>query len=251
MPAPTRSLPDPTLLPNPWHHVLLIPTALALAALLVQYFGVDFVLANAFFDAAQNTFPARASDVLELLGHRIAKSVVLGVWLLLLATAIAAHWINRLRAQRALLWTTVAAMAAGPIAVVILKDINTHHCPWDLKTFGGTADFATRWFVSRAEAGRCFPGGHASGGFSLIALHFAGAAAGHDRLRIAGLVAALAAGISFSAVRMLQGAHFLSHNLWSAAVVWLLAALIFARYSASRGSSRAAAAPDSRFPPSR
>lgn len=31
----------------------------------------------------------------------------------------------------------------------------------------------------------------------------------------------------FSAVRILQGAHFLSQTLWSAALMWLLAALFF------------------------
>ncbi len=216
-------------------HALLIPAVLGLLAFLSQALGVDLALAGTAFDPAMNVFPARASRWLELIGHRIAKSGLVGLWLLLLAAALASTWIGRLRRHRALLWTTTAAMAAGPLAVVLLKDINAHHCPWDLRLFGGTADFATAWFVPRAEAGRCFPGGHAAGGFSLIALHFAGAAAGSDRLRTAGLVAALVAGISFSAVRMLQGAHFLSHNLWSAAVVWSLAAITFAPFAAPRG----------------
>jgi membrane-associated PAP2 superfamily phosphatase len=37
----------------------------------------------------------------------------------------------------------------------------------------------------------------------------------------------MAAGASFSAVRILQGAHFLSQTLWSAALLWFLAAVFF------------------------
>lgn len=42
-----------------------------------------------------------------------------------------------------------------------------------------------------------------------------------------GLGPALVAGSLFSVVRMAQGAHFLSHNLWSAAIDWWVAALVF------------------------
>ena len=37
----------------------------------------------------------------------------------------------------------------------------------------------------------------------------------------------VAAGVGFSVVRILQGAHFLSQTLWSAALLWFLAALFF------------------------
>ena len=98
----------------------------------------------------------------------------------------------------------------------------------DLKRFGGYADFASSWFVSAADVGCCFPSGHAAAGFSLIALAFAGLAMGNRKLRSAGLTAALFAGSAFSVVRIAQGAHFLSHNLWSAAIDWCAAALVFA-----------------------
>lgn len=242
-PASNLSRGPGIIAPHLLRHVVLIPTAFALLAVAAQRLGIDHALASAAFDPVHGAFPARASTWLELVGHRLAKSVVLGVWLLLLAGAVASGWISRLRRHRALLWTTTLAMAAGPILVVLLKDSNAHACPWDLKAFGGSADFANTWFVSRAEAGRCFPGGHAAGGFSLVALHFAGAAVGSTRLRSAGLAAALMAGAAFGGVRMLQGAHFLSHNLMSAAVVWSLAALAFIPYVRARERSNCACGP--------
>lgn len=209
-------------------HALLIPGALALVATFARQSGIDRSVADFFFDATRGGFPAHDWTWFELIGHRIAKSAVWAVWLAVLAAAIASLRVDRLAAYRGVLWTTVVAMAVGPLIVVGLKNINAHPCPWDLKQYGGFADDAAAWFVPAARAGRCFPSGHAAGGFSLLALYFAGHAANDRRLRHAGLAIGLAAGLAFSAVRVVQGAHFVSHNLWSAAVVWFAAALVFA-----------------------
>ncbi|RMR62467.1 hypothetical protein ALP83_200087 [Pseudomonas syringae pv. actinidiae] len=42
------------------------------------------------------------------------------------------------------------------------------------------------------------------------------------KLAKAGLIAAFSLGTIFSIGRMLQGAHFLSHNLWTAVFCWLI-----------------------------
>src|SRR5262249_46315616 len=118
-------------------------------------------------------------------------------------------------------------MATGPTVVVALKGLNSYHCPWDLREFGGAADFVTNWFVSAAEVGHCFPGGHAAAGFCLVALYFLACELERPRLARIALTGTLIAGVGFSVVRMAQGAHFLSHNLWAAAICWAMAALAF------------------------
>ncbi len=218
-------------------HAFLMPALLAIAATFAQRSGIDRAVADFFFDAARGGFPARDLAWLELIGHRLAKAAAWAVWLVLLAAAVASHWADRLAAYRAVLWSAVIAMAAGPLIVVWLKNINAHPCPWDLKRYGGFADDSDAWFVPAAQAGRCFPSGHAAGGFSLLALYFAGYATNDRRLRYAGLAIALGAGLVFSAVRVAQGAHFVSHNLWSAAAVWCSAALVFAPLAGARKRS--------------
>jgi len=210
-------------------HALLIPCALALAAWMAQRKGLDHAIAATLYDAGAGTFPARASALFEVLGHRFAKSAVLLLWFTLLAAALAATFMRTLpERSRAVLWALVGAMALGPSIVVALKEMNSQHCPWGLRDFGGYADHAAGWFVPASEAGHCFPSGHAAAGFSLVGLSFAGLALGNRRLARWGLAVALAAGVLFSAVRMAQGAHFLSHNLWAAAIDWFTAALVFA-----------------------
>ncbi len=225
-----------------WVHALVVPALIAALALALRACGWDQYLSEILFDPTRNQFPARGWLSLDLLGHRLAKSVVFALWFVLLATALAAPWVERLREHRAVLWATVLAMAAGPSLVVMLKSLNSIHCPWDLKQFGGTADMTTEWFVSAANAGRCFPGGHAAGGFSLAALYFAGTALGHTGLTRIGLALTVVTGLLFSAVRVIQGAHFVSHNLWAAAIDWWAAALIFA-FLAARTSSPKATCP--------
>lgn len=245
-----RRLPDPAVHalaraasgPQPLSaHLLLVPLALALAATASMRLGLDERLAALFFEPATQAFPWRAGLVLELIGHRLAKSVVWAAWLVLVAAAAIAPRIERLAPHRAVLWTAVAAMAAGPALVVALKHVTAYHCPWDLKAFGGNADTADAIFVRPAQAGRCFPSGHAAGGFSLVALHLAGIACDDRRLRAAGLWTAVLAGSVFGLVRMTQGAHFLSHNLWAAAIDWTAATLVFLPRLAARVHTHARA----------
>ena len=233
-----------------WRNGVVVPAVFAIAALVCKTSGFDDTLASAIFDPARAQFWARDSTVMELVGHRLAKSAVFACWFVLVGIALAASWIPPLRRRRRLLWTTALAMASGPLLVVALKSLNATQCPWDLKQFGGIAERASGWFVAAADAGRCFPSGHAAGGFSLVALSFAGAVAGWPRLRTAGLVLALGAGFAFSAVRVLQGAHFASHNLWSAAIDWAAAALVFALLTAPSPPRRPAAPslPNRRIP---
>lgn len=214
--------------------------AFVLAAWLSDVTGLDHAIASAAFDPAVADFPARRWPGLELFGHRLAKSAIWVVWFVVLGAAIASHRLAGLAPAQRALWSAVVAMALGPAVVASLKLVTGPRCPWDLIEFGGHAQAATAWFVGAADAGRCFPSGHASGGFALIALYFAGLAIGDARLRRVGLWAGLVAGFVFGGIRIVQGAHFLSHNLWSAAVVWAVATAVFA--FALRGRATASAA---------
>lgn len=214
--------------PFPLRAHFLVAVLLALLAWAAHATDLDHLLAQAAFDPVQRTFPARDWRLLGLFGHQLAKSAVWIVWFVLFAASIASLRLASLAPWRRVLWATTAAMAAGPALVSMLKPFTGPRCPWDLAEFGGSAAATSDWLVRSAEAGRCFPGGHASGGFSLLAIYFAGVMLAAPRLQFAGLAAGFGAGLAFSAVRMVQGAHFLSHNLWSACVVWTVAMVIFA-----------------------
>lgn len=217
---------------------LLLPLALAACAVSLRDTGLDAALSTLFYDSQTHRFLVSTSGWAELLGHRLGKSLVMAFWLVLVAASVAAPWVPNLAGHRRSLWTLVLAMALGPIIVTTLKDINTHGCPWSLKAFGGVADYSAHWLVPRVEAGHCFPGGHASGGFSLVALAFAGEFLRRPELRRIGLWLGFGVGGAFSLLRVAQGAHFMSHNLWAAAIDLWMAALAFAPLMRGRGRAQ-------------
>jgi membrane-associated PAP2 superfamily phosphatase len=104
-----------------------------------------------------------------------------------------------------------------------LKTVTNVDCPWDLAPFGGQFPYVPL-FADRPDElrhARCFPAAHASSGYALIALHFA---CKERRLAVArfGLGMGIAAGLAFGIAQQSRGAHFLSHDLWSAAIAWIV-----------------------------
>ena len=130
-------------------------------------------------------------------------------------------------------------LTLAPATVTLLKSVNPRSCPYDLAEYGGYAP-RLRLFEAAppgATSGHCFPGGHASAGFCLLAFYFAGRALGNRRLMRAGLWGGLAAGLAFGLARIAQGAHFLSHNLWSGLVCWRSMACRYPGEDASPGDN--------------
>lgn len=191
-----------------------IPGILALTALLAHYSPLDQWLSQAFFDSQLQRFPAHEWAWLELIGHHIAKNAVSLIWLVLLLLAVSVAWrpgwFPYWQTRRHWLTAAVTGMAAGPLLVSLLKELNAYHCPWDLLEFGGAASYGSGWFVPASNVGHCFPGGHAASGFSLIALYFLASSLHEPRWARRCLALAVLVGGSFSLLRLMQGAHFLA-----------------------------------------
>ena len=129
--------------------------------------------------------------------------------------------INRLRPWRRPLGFVVLCVALGAGAVGILKQTTNVDCPWSLAEFGGQRPYVH--LFARRPAGlplaRCFPGGHSSSGFALFSLYFLWLGRSRRAARLALALALLVGGL-FAFGQEARGAHFLSHDVWSAAVVW-------------------------------
>jgi membrane-associated PAP2 superfamily phosphatase len=203
-----------------------IPLALMALLLLVDPSGVDFALAHLFYVPGEG-FIGRHSFWLEDILHDRAKQAVIVLGVLSIAGFLLSL-LPRWKAWRATLGYLVLALALSTSIVTPLKQLTGMHCPWSLSEFGGTETF-TPLLSARAPTehpGRCWPGGHATSGFALIALFFA-LRDRRPRLARAALVFALALGTVFSVGRMMQGAHFLSHNLWTLLFDWMICALCY------------------------
>jgi len=113
-----------------------------------------------------------------------------------------------------------------PALIALGKIVTNEPCPKELYVFGGPLlDFST--------GGRCFPGGHASGFFSLFSLYWA------SRKKTWGLSVGLFFGSVFGIYQMAKGAHFLSDTLFTAFFSWWVCQLIFHFYQKGFGQRSA------------
>ncbi|MBX8532557.1 phosphatase PAP2 family protein [Pseudomonas cichorii] len=200
-----------------------IPFATALVLMLLELTTLDMSLARLVYDPQAGDFIGRHSYFLEDILHDRAKQVVIGMAVVSMLLFAASFKVGRLMPWRRELGCLVLSMALSTGFVTPVKVITSVQCPWSLTEFGGKETYS-ELLASRPETdkpGRCWPGGHAATGFTLFALFFIFRDR-KPRLAKAGLVLALSLGSIFSIGRMLQGAHFFSHNVWTAVFCWLI-----------------------------
>jgi membrane-associated PAP2 superfamily phosphatase len=204
-----------------------IPVALMVLLLLFDPSGLDFAIEHLFYQPGLG-FIGKRHVWLEDILHDRAKQLVIVFGVLAIIGLVISLLPTRLRQWRRPLGFLVLALGLSTSIVTPLKALTGVHCPWSLSEFGGTETF-TPLLSERAateKPGRCWPGGHASSGFSLLALFFLLRDKRPRRARLA-LVFALGLGAVFSLGRMMQGAHFLSHNLWTLLFDWLICLLCY------------------------
>ncbi len=237
MPAAPSS-PSPCALPAPGlaatrrgflgRH-LLIPLLLAVAASVVLMAGNgDQWLADhiyrwegsrwAFKDAWWTT------HVIHRGGKNLSTLAGVLVMLALLRACLDARW----KALRRPLLYLLLAVGLSTGLVALLKSMTQMDCPWDLQRYGGLRPFIGLFEARPELLGRaaCFPAGHASAGYGWVALYFF-ALQVRPRWRWVALATAVATGLAFGFSQQLRGAHFLSHDVWSLAVSWTVAVLLY------------------------
>ena len=181
----------------------------------------DFWVAQHFFDPATRTFPLEHNRALFFWGHTVLKKISVVAWLICIGLALASIRVRKLQSWRQVLLTFIVMGGLASWLVQSLKGASPHSCPYDLAVFGGS-DY---WFplfdavTTIVHKGQCWPGGHASAGFVLIAGYFALREKAPVWARRV-LVFSLVLGTVMSAVQVVRGAHFVSHNLWSLWFVW-------------------------------
>lgn len=207
---------------NPWIY-LGIPVAVALILMLLELTSLDMDIAKLAFDPVSGQFIGRHSYFLEDVLHDRAKQLVMVFGALAMIGFAASFKVERLIPWRRELGCLVLSMALSTAFVTPVKVVTSVQCPWSLKEFGGQETYSELLSPRPAtdKPGRCWPGGHAATGFTLFALFFT-LRDRRPRMAKMGLALAFGLGTVFSVGRMLQGAHFFSHNIWTAVFCWLI-----------------------------
>ena len=148
---------------------------------------------------------------------------------LLAAALVISFVLPPLRERRTVLLFLVLALGLAPLSVTMGKAMSARHCPWDVAEFGGLVPYTPlfRPGAHDIEPGHCFPAGHASTGFALMAFYFAAHARRRNTAARAALLAGFGAGLVLGLGRVLQGAHFPSHVLWSGVLCWSVMVVLY------------------------
>ena len=115
-----------------------------------------------------------------------------------------------------------------PIIIGSLKAVTNTPCPCNIINFDGTYpktkvfDSYPKDFVQTSKV-KCWPAGHASGGFALMALFFLFKTPQNQKRA---LIGALIVGWSMGTYKMLLGDHFLSHTIITMIMAWLIILII-------------------------
>jgi membrane-associated PAP2 superfamily phosphatase len=207
-----------------WRALVLWPSVFLVSAFALLELGqFDRPIAHALFFAADRGWLGEGSGDWWAHGllHSAGRWVVRGVAIAALVAWALSFKVARLAPWRRETLYVFVAIAAATALVGTLKVLTNVDCPWDLSGFGGDrpyiALFADRPdYLPRAQ---CFPGAHSSSGFALMSLYFALRGRRRRAARWA-LALGIGVGVAFSIGQQARGAHFLTHDLTSAALVW-------------------------------
>jgi len=197
---------------------------------LLEHSSLDMALARFWYQQEGGAWALRDHWFSYGIMHHWGKRMIIGLGLSCLLLYALSWKVARLRTWRWSLLFTLVAMILVPTTVATLKRLTGVPCPWDLADFGGTLPYLHSFqYTAAMAAGHCFPAAHASSGFGLLGLYFAFSPF-IEKHRYWLLLPGLITGISFGFAQQLRGAHFISHDLWTAFIAWfgLLLLLVLA-----------------------
>jgi membrane-associated PAP2 superfamily phosphatase len=216
---------------------LIAPLCLALLLFMLTYgTGLDFSLASWLYQLEGNHWFLQHHWLTETLLHQYARQLN-EILLLTLITLWVWRWIIRKdrSPQQTALGVLVLSLLVSFATVALLKHQLPMECPWDLYPFGGQYAF---WGLfdhrpATMTPHQCFPAGHSSIGFAWLALYYYWREV-KPQQKQRGLWIGLSLGLVLGLVQQLRGAHFISHDIATAAICWLVSTGVYLLFQRGR-----------------
>lgn len=209
--------------------ILLTSAILASTILIFESFKIDIMVQDYFYSFTDSDwFLDRNDKLTELIFYSGIKKLFYLFVILLMAALV--MWRKHVTVQKYKAGMVIVLMSTllVPLVVGSLKSATNIPCPKNIRHYGGIYPYVTvlKWYPSDfviKERVKCFPAGHASGGFSLMALFFL-----FKKKKNKFIALSISSSIGWAAglYKILIGDHFLSHTLVSMMVAWLIILLI-------------------------
>lgn len=214
---------------SPAKHIAISIVVLITLMLCFEFTNLDPWVQNFLYNRQSGEWVLSTSNsLLHLLVYDGPKKLLILFELLLLILAIFCHKSPLLKSYQQGVLIILIALPLGPALVSFLKSSTNVACPYALTEYGGKLPYI-RVFEAYPQDNqpqkqqRCFPAGHASGGFALLALFYLPKTRRNKYKMVA---TALTVGSLMGGYKMMVGHHFISHTLISMVVCWLVVNIV-------------------------
>jgi len=190
-----------------------------------QFTNIDIIIQNYFYNFETKSWLIDKDEpILKLFLYDGLKQglIIFGVFILILLIFFRKYEFVK-EYKKGLIILLLSSIFV-PTIVGSLKAITNTPCPCNIEHFGGeypdikVLDKYPEDFIQKSKA-KCWPAGHASGGFALMALFFFFK---NPRNQFFGLIGAITLGWSMGTYKMLLGDHFLSHTIITMILAWII-----------------------------
>lgn len=195
-----------------------------------MYWDLDWQLSNYWFQLQGQQWFFRHYWFTQTLLHDGGHDLALTIYIAILALYVTSFnrkvpW-HHFKSNLAYL---SLSLPVATLSVSLIKRLTFVDCPWSISDFGGQQHYLAWWQTLISEhngVGHCFPAAHASSAYMFFGVYFVARQQWSDKANRV-LVAIIGVGISFGLAQQLRGAHFISHDLTSAVVCWLVSLIIW------------------------
>ncbi len=202
---------------------------LILGIILFEYSPIDMWLQNFLYDFESATWLwDRDEKISKFLFYDGIKILIVVFFLVMLISAVCFRTSLCVQNHREGLAIVILSILLIPLLVGSLKAITNMPCPKNLKHYGGS--YPTVSLLKpypenfhQTKQIKCYPAGHASGGFALLSLVFLFKKKKHKVLAVS---VALSVGWVMGAYKMIIGDHFLGHTMVTMLLSWFITLLI-------------------------
>ncbi|MEO5378137.1 MAG: phosphatase PAP2 family protein [Magnetococcus sp. DMHC-6] len=206
-----------------------LPAGVFLVGLLwFRWYDIDIKLANFFYDFAANRWIYGESWWANTFLHSGGRNGIKLIAILAAVLWVGGYVKANLRPLRRQSGYALLVIGLSTGLVALGKETTGINCPRDLQQYGKDRPYY-HLFDSRpvkSLQGKCFPGGHSSGGFSLFFIYYL-LKDRRSKRALWGIGFALLIGGLFSFAQLVRGAHFISHDWWSLFICWAMASWLY------------------------
>ncbi len=200
-----------------------------LTILFFEYTNADIRIENIFYNFSTHTWLIdRNEKILKFIFYDGIKKLLIIVAVLMLLSLIVFRRNKIVNEYKKGLIVVILSAIFVPVVVGGLKAVTNTPCPKNTVIYGGiypevkVLESYPKNFHQKGKI-KCWPAGHASGGFALLSLFFLFKSPKNKKRAI---ILSMIVGWSMGLYKMMIGDHYLSHTLVTMFLAWIIILII-------------------------